>query len=270
MKTYVFLLSIVFFTFGCVINSNEDKNFDSEDIEEIINNEDSDKLSELEEKMDELENNLPVSDLIKDVVKQDAKGAKSVLVDINIGACKLKLSSGSNQLFTGGFAYSKKEWKPEINYKLEGKKGFLSINQPEINNINIDNEDKYVWNLKFGKEIPLDIKLELGAGLSEINLSELPVKSFNMVMGIGKTELDLRGKWMQDAEIHLDGGIGLLKVYLPENIGVRVNTISGIGNVEVTNLIKKDKNTYVNKWYNKSKNTINIYLKTGIGKIEIE
>jgi len=270
MKTYLILLSIVFFTFYCVPASNNNEEFDEEDIEEIIEDEGMDELSELEEKMEELMEDKESPELIKDVVKQDAGGAKFVQVDINIAACKLKLSSGSKQLFTGGFAYSQKKWKPEVTYEIVKEKGLLTIEQPETKNININDNDQYIWNLKFGKKIPLDINLELGAGLSEIKLGDLPVKNFNMVMGVGKTELDLKGKWKQNAEIHLDGGIGLLKVYLPGNVGVQINTIKGLGNVEVLNMIKKDKNTYVNKWYNKSKITLNIYLKTGIGKIEIE
>ncbi|MEN8119057.1 MAG: toast rack family protein [Bacteroidota bacterium] len=272
MKTYILLLSIVFFSFHCVPPSNDNEDFDEKDIEEIEEEEEEDKddFFDLEEKMEEIMDDEEPSELIKDVVKQNAEGAKFVQVDINIAACKLKLSSGSKQLFTGGFAYSKKKWKPEINYEVVKEKGFLTIEQPETHNINIDNTDQYAWNLKFGKNIPLDINLELGAGVSEIKLGALPINNFNMVMGVGKTELDLRGKWKQNAEIHLDGGIGLLKVYLPENVGVQVNTIKGLGNVEVLNMIRKDKNTYVNEWYNKTKITINIYLKTGIGKIEIE
>ena len=270
MKNYLLLLSIVFFTCGCVPNSNDDTDFDEEEIEEVIDEEEHEDLSGLEKKMEEIMDDEEPSELIKDVVKQKAEGAKFVQVDINIAACKLKLSSGSKQLFTGGFAYSQKKWKPEINYEVVKEKGFLTIEQPGTYNINIYSKDQYVWNLKFGENIPIDINLELGAGISEIKLGDLPIKNFNMVMGIGKTELDLRGKWKQNAEIHLDGGIGLLKVYLPENVGVQVNTIKGLGNVEVLNMIRKDKNTYVNEWYNKSKITINIYLKTGIGKIEIE
>ena len=271
MKTYILLLSITFFSFSCVPSVNEQEEFDEEEFDEISEEkEDVDDFFSLEKKMEEIMDNEEPSELIKDVVKQKAEGAKFVQVEINIAACKLKLSSGSKQLFTGGFAYSKKKWKPEINYEVIKEKGFLIIEQPETKNINIDDKDQYVWNLKFGENIPLDINLELDAGVAEIKLGDLPIKNFNMVMGVGKTELDLRGKWKQNAEIHLDGGIGLLKVFLPENVGVQVNTIKGLGNVEVLNMIKKDKNTYVNEEYNKSKITINIYLKTGIGKIEIE
>ena len=270
MKTYLLVLSIIFFSFQCTPDSNEDEKFTEENTEEYINDDNQDNLSGLEEKMEELEEGKSSTKAIKEVVKQGAGKAKSVQVDIDIAACKLKLSSGSEQLFTGGFAYSQKEWKPEVSYKVEDKKGFLSIKQPETKNINIDDDDKYVWNLKFGEKTPFDINLEFGAGVSEIQLGGLPIKNFNMVIGVGKTTLDLRGKWEQNTEIHLDGGIGLLKVYLPENTGVQINTVKGIGAIEVLNMIKKDKNTYVNEKYNKSKININIFLKTGIGKIEIE
>jgi len=271
MTKYILLLSIVFFSLQCVPTSIEDEEIIEEEFDEILEEEeDGDDFFSLEEKMEEIMDEEEPVELIKDVVKQKVEGAKSVQVDINIAACKLKLSSGSKQLFTGGFAYSRKKWKPEINYEVVKEKGFLTIDQPETKNINIVDKDQYVWNLKFGENTPIDINLELGAGVGEIILGDLPIKNFNMTMGVGKTTLDLRGKWKQNAEIHLDGGIGLLQVYLPENIGVQVNTIKGLGNVEVLNMIKKDKNTYVNEWYNKSKITINIYLKTGIGKIEIE
>lgn len=270
MKTYLLLISIIFFTSQCSPDPNEDEKYTDEDTEEFVNEEDIDDLSGLEEKMEELEGEKVQDILIKEVVKQEVGKAKLVQVDIDIAACKLKLSSGSKQLFTGGFAYSQEDWKPEVSYTVEDKKGFLSIKQPETKDINIDDDDKYVWNLKFGEKTPLDINLEFGAGLSEIQLAGMPVKNFNMVMGVGKTTLDLRGDWKQNTEIHLDGGIGLLKVYLPKNTGVQLNIIKGLGAVEVLNMIKKDKSTYVNEQYNKSKTNINIFLKTGIGKIEVE
>ena len=109
MKNYLILLSIAFFTFHCIPNSNDDEEFEEEEYEEISEEEeDKEDFFSLEENMEEIMDDEEPSELIKDVVKQKAEGAKFVQVDINIGACKLKLSSGSKQLFTGGFAYSQK------------------------------------------------------------------------------------------------------------------------------------------------------------------
>ncbi|MCF6242881.1 MAG: toast rack family protein [Bacteroidales bacterium] len=220
--------------------------------------------------MEELETGKTKKSVIKHVIQQKAEGAQSVQVDINVGACRLNISNGSKQLFTGGFAYTHEDWKPEYSYSVHNEKGFLSIKQPEIDDVNFNDDDKYVWNLKFGEQVPLEFDINLGAGLTEIKLGSLPLKSFNMTMGVGKTTLDLRGEWKNGAEIHLEGGIGLLQIYLPENIGVKIDILKALTDIDTQNLKQIDKNTYVNKYYKKSNATISIYLKTGIGKIEIK
>ena len=271
-KYFVFFLLLILFHFSCVISSNDEETIYVEDEteQEIKNDAENDKLKELEQKMEELETGKAPSDIIKYVIKQQAEGAKLVKVNINAGACRMNLKSGSKQLFTGGFAFSHKEWQPEYSYSVQDGTGYMDIKQPEINNVDFSNDDKYVWNLKFGNQIPLEFDVNLGAGLTEVQLGGLPVKNFNMVMGVGKTELDLRGDWKNNAEIHLEGGIGLLHIYLPETTGVKLNILKALTDIETHNLKQIDKNTYVNNYYKKSKFNIIIYLNTGIGKIEVE
>jgi len=273
MKLNVFLVTVLlFFNFSCVVSSSNDDGIYSEDetSDEIItDDEKSDKLKDLEEKMEQLETGTSPA-IIKHVIKQEAQGAKLVKVDINVGACRLNIATGSKQLFTGGFAYTHEEWKPEYSYSVQDGVGYLTVNQPELDNVNFNDDDRYVWNLKFGNQVPLEFDLNLGAGLTEIKLGDLPVKSFNMAMGLGKTELDLRGEWKNNAEIHLEGGIGLLQVRLPENVGVKLNILKALTDIDTRNLKQIDENTYVNDFYKKSTVNITIYLKTGIGKIEIE
>jgi len=230
-------------------------------------------FDELEDKMEEImyESDESDAEVTKDVAVIKSKGAKSVNVELQIGAGKLVLSGGASELLTGGFLYSNELWKPEIKYKVKGKEGFLLIEQPEKSgDFNIDDDDKYVWNLKFNNKIPLTFDIELGAGLSKIELSELNLEDFHMVMGVGKTEIDLRGKWKKSTEIHLDGGIGLTQVYLPDDVGVRLEVLKGIAGVDVKNLIKKKSKVYVSEDYETADVVLKIYLKTGIGKIEVE
>ena len=266
-----FILILMLYTSSCIKSSKkEETNYLSNNEENIEINTDEDKLSNLEEKMEELEKDNKQSKVIKQIIQQDAEGAKLVQVDINIGACRLNLSGGSKHLFTGGFAYTQKEWKPEYSYSVHNNTGNLNISQAKTDNVNYKNDDKYVWNLKFGNQIPLAFDINLGAGLSEIKLGSLPVTNFNMAMGVGKTILDLRGKWKTDTEIHLEGGIGLLQIKLPEKTGIKINITKGLANISTHRLKKIDKNTYLNKFYNKSKTRIDIYLNAGIGQIEIE
>ena len=257
--------------------NNQQNNTNEEYTEDIENQADSNDefvsdFDNLEEKMDNIMNESEdiEGDAHKDVTIIKAGSAKSIEVNVNIGAGKLKLSSGSSELFTGGFIYTDADWKPEINYKIKGDKGYLNVRQPESNNNSINNDDKYAWNLKFTENLPLDFNIEVGAGLSEIYLSDLQIGHFNMNMGVGKTEIDMSGKWNKSAEIHLNGGIGLSIIHLPKNVGVIINVEKGLGSVDVNNLIKKSNSEYVNEAYDKSNIILKIYLKTGIGKIEID
>jgi hypothetical protein len=275
MRKLYFIISLMFlFVISCNEQHNDDEEFVDPEIENIENEEElvTTDFDELEEKMEEImyESDDSDNEVTKDVAVVKSQGAKSVEVSLNIGAGRLVLSGGASELLTGGFIYSNKKWKPEINYKVKDSKGILKIEQPENGDFTINDDDKYVWNLKFNNEMPLHFNIELGAGLSEIALSELNLKHFHMVMGVGKTEIDLRGKWKQSTEIYLDGGIGLSQVYLPDNVGVKLEVVKGIGGVDIKNLTKKKSSVYVNKSYENSDIVLNIFLKTGIGKIEVE
>jgi hypothetical protein len=269
------LLSMCFCLFISCNGSQDNQNEDNaEDIENQSdnNNEIVSDFDTLEKKMDHIMNESEDVDgkTHKDVTIIKSNGAKEVEVNLKIGAGKLKLSSGSSELFTGGFIFTDEEWKPEVDYKVKGNKGFLVVKQPDSENYDLNNDDKYAWNLKFTENIPLSFDIELGAGMSEIILNDLQIVNFDMNMGVGKTEIDMRGKWKKNAEIHLDGGIGLSIIHLPDNVGVILDVEKGLGSVEVRNMLKKDNSKYVNGVYEKSNITLKIYLKTGIGKIEVD
>jgi hypothetical protein len=274
-KKYFLLLAVFafFMLFAtCDNNSNNDNSNDSDNEEqENPKSDENSKFDELDKKMREIMDE-PVDDEgpAKEIRVIQANGAKKVDVNLNIGAGKLKLSGGSTELMLAGFIYSDSLCKPEIKYDTKGEKGILSIVQPKGEGFNFKNNDRYVWNLKFNNEIPLDFDIELGAGVSEITLSELNIDDFSMNMGVGKSEIDLRGEWKKSTTIHLTGGIGLSKIYIPKNVGIRLNVDKGIGSIGYSGLIQKSRNQFVNKLYESADVILTIYLKTGIGRIEIE
>jgi len=278
MKRIRIGLILLLMCFCIFVACNETQNNDNEDYTEESeeNSENKDEIvsdfDTLERKMDLIMNESEDVDgkTHKDVTIIKSNGAKEVEVNLKIGAGKLKLSSGSSELFTGGFIFTDQEWKPEVDYKVRGDKGFLLVKQPDSENYNVNNDDKYAWNLKFSDNIPLSFEIELGAGMSEIILNDLQIVNFEMNMGVGKTEIDMRGKWKKSAEIHLDGGIGLSVIHLPDNVGVILEVEKGLGSVDVRNMIKKDNTEYINEAYKKSNITLKIFLKTGIGKIEVD
>jgi hypothetical protein len=250
-------------------NNDQTDNHEAENIEDEHNNSNFDQL---DEKMDEIMDESQTSDEqeVQEVKLVKSEGASNVKVGLSIGAGKLRMTGGSSELMLAGFIYTDSKWKPKVNYVLNGKTGKLSVKQPSSKDINISNDDKYVWNLKFNNQIPLDFKVELGAGLSEIKLGDLNINSFSMEMGVGKTEIDLRGEWKKSTIIDLTGGIGYTKIYIPQNVGVKMKVDKGIGSVDFSNLIQKDRNHYENKLAETSEIVLTINIRTGIGRIEVE
>jgi hypothetical protein len=271
--TLFFVPAFLFLGYGCNETSENEGNEDqtTEYSTDQKNNTNTD-FDDMDKKMRKIMNDQTDDgdSSANDVRLIQAGAATNVDVDIKIGARKLRLTGGSSELLIAGFIYSDKTWKPEIEYKLSGKTGLLSINQPDREEVNFNNDDKYIWNLKFNNQIPLSFNIDLGAGVSEIKIGDLNIDDFSMTMGVGKTEVDLRGSWKKSTTIHLFGGIGLTRIYLPKNVGIRLNVDKGIGALDYSGLIQKNRNVYINKLYENAEIVLTVNMKTGIGKIEVE
>jgi hypothetical protein len=272
--TIIFICQLLlYFSTSCQQRDNN-----SESDNEEIENQDEEghhsdiSFDQLDKKMNEImeESQEDNEHEVQEVKLVKAEGATDVKVKLSIGAGKLRLTGASSELMLAGFIYSDVRWKPQINYKLNGKSGLLTIKQPDTKDIEIGNDNKYVWNLKFNNQMPLDFDVELGAGLSEIKLGGLNINNFSMEMGVGKTEIDLRGEWKKSSTINLTGGIGHCKINLPQNVGVKLYVDKGIGSLDFSGLTQKEKNLYVNKLSESSEIVLSINIRTGIGKIEVE
>ena len=85
----------------------------------------------------------------------------------------------------------------------------------------------------------------------------------------GKTEhLDLTGRYNQDVDISIDGGIRSARIFLPESLGIRVRVAGGLGSVTASGMNKRKK-VYTNDSYGKTEFTILINIKAGIGSIDL-
>jgi hypothetical protein len=273
-KSIFLLLFILAFSLGFSCNNQGNNgNFEEEkEFNRERNRGESPDFEKLDRKMHEIMNEKYGDEdgPDKEIRVIEAKEAKNVEVDLKIGAGKLRLSGGASELLLAGFIFSDKSWNPDIVYTEKGELGRLSIRQPETKDFSFNDDDKYVWNLKFNNEMPLSFNIELGAGVSEIFLDGLTIDDFSMVTGVGKSEIDLRGNWKKSTTINITGGIGLSHIYLPKNTGVKLYVDKGIGSLDFSGLIRKGKNQYVNSLYENSDIILTVNLTTGIGKIEIE
>jgi hypothetical protein len=193
--------------------------------------------------------------------------AESVELDLDIGAGTLKVQGGARELMEGYFVYNVERWKPEIRYSVTGNRGILKVKQGECSTMAIG-KTRNKWDISLSNDVPLDIKVDFGAGEGNLDLRGLILNSLDIDMGVGELKVDLSGEQKQSFDVSIDGGVGSATIYLPIDVGVRVEVDGGIGSVNARGMTKK-RGVYINDAYGKAEVTIDVEVDAGIGSIDL-
>jgi len=194
--------------------------------------------------------------------------AKSVRVEINMGAGDLKVTGGAEKLLEADFNYNVAKLKPEVEYT----DGTLVVRQPDANGLsalpgitNYRNE----WGLRLYDKVPMDLSVDMGAGTSNLQLAGLSLTGLDVSLGAGTYTVDLSGDWARNLDVTISAGAAFVSVRLPRDVGVRVKVESGPHTIEAAGLTK-DGDVYTNAAYGLSGVTMQVDLQAGIGNINLE
>ncbi len=224
----------------------------------------------------------------------ELEGAEDVRVSVKMGAGELLIEpneEGAEELMDAEFIYNVASWEPRVSYEVNDDRGRLSIRQPNTDEFSLGGNLRYEWNLRFRDDVPLTLRIECGAGDSELDLGRLDIPRLDMKLGAGNAnvdfsgnaslerlefdlgagdlELDLTGDWEHDVDVDIQGGIGKTTLRLPKDIGVRVDVTQGVGDIETLGLQKRG-GDYINEAYDESDVVIEITIQAGIGAIKME
>lgn len=208
-----------------------------------------------------------IGDLTTDSKTVEAAGAESAEVNLKMGAGELRVSGGAQALMEAEFTYRTSRRSPEVDYHVSGGRGVLTV-RPRRSGGPHFGSSKNQWDIRLNSRIPINLDVNLGAGESRFDLSEIDLRSLTIDMGVGEMKLDLRGRYDQDLDVSIDGGIGSGTIYLPGNAGVRVRVDGGIGSVHAPDFTKNG-HVYTNEAYGKAQVTIDVNIDAGIGSIDL-
>jgi hypothetical protein len=207
----------------------------------------------------------PTGPLQYDSFHVDRDRAEIVKVNLNMGAGKLQVGSGTEKLLQAYFTYNVPAWKPIVKYEA----GALTIDQGKTGHANFNpGPMKYEWDLRFGRETPLDFGVNFGAGEAQLDLGSLNLRAVNVQIGVGSLNLDLRGRPQHDYNVHIQGGIGEAIVRLPAGAGVYANANGGIGEIKTRGL-RKEGDHWENDAYATAKVKVRVDVQGGIGSITL-
>jgi hypothetical protein len=196
----------------------------------------------------------------------DLQGAKSAQATLDLSGGQLIINGGASHVLDADFTYSNSFDPPRVDYHVDGGVGQLHISQ---NSSSVHfGPSQNDWNLHFSKSIPLDLKVDMGAGHGDLHFSDVPLTGLNLHLGAGQMDIDLTGDRKTDLTADIEGGVGQANIRLPKNVGVMAHASGGIGSINVHGL-KHDGDTYTNDAYGKSQATIHLKVQGGIGQIAL-
>jgi len=202
-----------------------------------------------------------------DTKSVELQGAKSVSAHLEMPAGEIELSGGSSRLLDADFQYDPYEGTPRVDYTVAGNRGELHVEQRESPVVHFG-ETRNDWNLRLGGDVPLDLRLDMGAGKNTLRLDGLNVERLEVHMGAGEMNLYLAGLRATHFDGIVEGGAGQARIHLPKDVGARVHATGGIGAINARGLVR-DGDAYVNETYGKTASTIELNVSGGVGEIDL-
>ncbi|WP_261130016.1 toast rack family protein [Bacillus sp. Marseille-Q3570] len=190
-------------------------------------------------------------------------------VKLQLGTGKLDLHDGTMEIMEGRFTVYGESPEPEIVYDIsESGIGKLVVPQKSITTWSME-KAKQEWEIALNGDLPLALKVELGAGKSKLGLSKLNLMDLHIESGVGETEIDLTGEWKNSFRVKIDAGVGKMKIRVPKHTGMKVDVDKGIGKVKADHFIVVG-DSYQNQSYETAEVKIDIDLDVGVGEVILE
>jgi hypothetical protein len=215
-----------------------------------------------------LDNNSRTGPLEYSSENVELDNSEQVRVVLNMGAGDLRLTDGAQKLVRADFSYNVPSWKPEVRYTHEGNRGSLTIEQPGRNHTTTLGKTQYRWDLQLSNKVPVDLAVHFGAGQARLDLGSLQLRGVELNMGVGKLDMDLRGKVKHSYNVSIHGGIGEATVHLPADAGIYAEAHGGIGSIQVRGL-RNEGGHWESESYDRADNKIRIDVEGGIGAIHL-
>jgi hypothetical protein len=209
-----------------------------------------------------------VGELRTETRSVDAEDAESVRANLRIALGELNVSGGADALMEADFAYNVSAWEPRVNYELGGDTGELTVEQQGLGEGIPDRDVRNEWDLRLNDDVPLDLTVQMGGGVSNLDLDSLTLTGLNLDMGAGATTVDLTGDWEGDLSAVVRGAAGEVTLLLPSQTGVRVNAGTRLGRVNADGL-RKEGEAFVNDAYGDSDATLEVNVSGGVGQINL-
>lgn len=209
-------------------------------------------------------------ELKSETSRVEAGGANSLRAEIKMTQGVLELMGGAADVMEAGFTYDDADWKPPlVEYAVDAAgRGDLVVKQRATRRPAM-RQGRSEWVIRLNPDLPTELNVRFGAGLADLRLAGLTLTRLRVESGVGELALDLSGEWKRSLEAFVKTGIGDTTLRLPQNAGVRVQSMVGLGSIQPHGLTW-DGEAYTNALYGQAAVTLDITVEGGMGKLNLE
>lgn len=198
-------------------------------------------------------------------------GAEKLVGNVRMGVGELSLSGSatSSDTLSGRFEYAPVSWKPIVAFETDGAEATFSAEQPENQSVNLGNNVRNIWTMKFPSGVPTDLTMKLGVGESRIDLQNVDVRDLVVLTGVGSTKIDLSGTRTNDIAARIECGVGETEIRVPSGMGVRITGAKdGLGDISTPGF-SAEGDELVNDAYSAAGPKLEIQLTRGVGEVRV-
>jgi len=161
---------------------------------------------------------------------EELKGAKSARVELDLGPLHTTVRELDD---SPNLIEAELDYAGEIRFSASGDAERRIALDEEGSNwrwpLNLDGK-RYKWEIGLAQDMPLDLYVDASSGSSELNLSRLTLKRFEMDASSGSATVDLPGG---EYSVAYDGSSGSVKFNAPAEADVEMNLSMSSGSVQV-------------------------------------
>jgi hypothetical protein len=128
-------------------------------------------------------------------------------------------------------------------------------------------DDQRSWELGLAPEVPLELKVDLGAGRADLDLTGLMVDDLEVSMGIGQAIVTLPDEGRFRARI--EGAIGETVVIIPAGMAARIRVDTGLAVSDLPDGYQQRDDVYTSPGYASADDRVDLEVDQAIGKITI-
>ena len=213
---------------------------------------------------------LPVTGdtLTSETIRQPLQGATQAEVEIHFGAGRLHLDAlpEDADLIQGRIGLTGRE-EVVSDFRISGDTAHYELrsrNRWTMPTTSLWRDDKS-WDLGLNRDVPIDLRIDTGAGETTLDLAQLNLSALDVNCGVGQTTIILPRRGQLAAEI--DTGIGEVRITIPAGMAARVNVDTGIGGVTVDGDLQRSGDVYSTTDYGSAIERVELEVDGGIGSI---